>query len=256
MPTFKCEQARGSIDGIMASEEKRESGMSRQRADVTKGNGHVNTYFLCALCPAPALLACVVETTAFGVGDVRIYLCQNDYSRLLTGQQARLDLQSNAEHAASKIAQTQQAILNAALQHYGGVWPPRDQLWRVYHVAEERYEEARRNYRATDDENPEGRLARLRTLHKAGECLALAMCVEARAKLDGTSDSAVSGALARMTMAFLSGGLVMRRKEITRPEVVAAALAIMRVRARQSEDEAVELVAVEESLESLRREPL
>ncbi len=214
-----------------------------------------DTFFRCALCPAPALLTCAVETTALGLGDVRIYLCQKDYDLLLERQQAILQRQNEAQQATVRFEQAQQAILSAARQHYGGALPPRDQLQSGLNTAEKRYETSRQVYRDADDASQAGRQARLRVLHSAGVCLALALCIEARAQQDGTSDSAVSGTIARVTMAFLrSGGLTMREKEITRPEVVASALAIMRSRATQPEDEAAELSAVEAALEALGRE--
>lgn len=225
--------------------------MSHQGTVEPGENGHADTYFRCALCPAPALLTRAVETTALGLGGVRIYLCQNDYDLLLARQQVLLLRQNEAEQAAERFEQAQQAILNAALQHYGGAFPPRDQLWSGLHTAEKRYETSRQVYRDADDASQAGRQARLRVLHSAGVCLALALCIEARAQQDGTSDSAVSGTLSWVTVAFLSGGYTLREKEITRQEVVAAALAIMRYRAAQPEDEAAELAAIEAALAAL-----
>src|SRR5260370_26948964 len=87
------------------------------------GNGHVDTYFRCARCPAPALLTCAVETTAFGLGEVRVYLCQHDFDLLLANQQASMDRQAEAEQARALFEQEQQAIRAAALRHFGGAFP-------------------------------------------------------------------------------------------------------------------------------------
>lgn len=226
--------------------------MSQQGTAEPGQNGHIAPFFRCALCPEPALLTCIVEASALGVGDVRIYLCQKDYDLLLARQQTLLFRQEEEELAAASFEQARQAILNAAGQGYGGAFPPREQLWIALRAAEKRCETARRAYRDADDASQEGHLARLRVLRSAGVCLALALCIEERAQQDSASDSAVSGTIARVTMAFLrSGGLTIREKEITRNQVVASALAIMRARATGTEDEAAELVAVEKAMEAM-----
>lgn len=234
------------------------SHVGNQSRQTYVGNGHVDgfeTSFRCGLCQAPALLTCMVTMTAFGLGEVRVYLCQLDYDQFLVRHRALLDRQDESARAQARFEQAQQAIVTAALQHYGGTLPRRDQLWSAHRTAQERYGKSRVAYRYADDANPEERHVRLKVLHRAGVCLALAMCIEARAQQEQTCDTAVMGTLDRLTMAFLSpGGLTIRGKEITRDEVVAAALAIMRYRAARAEDEVAELGAVEAALQALGRE--
>lgn len=197
---------------------------------------------LCAKClDAPADPACALLVTAFGVGNVMIYLCPADYAAIRSTQQNAHSLEIEHEQQRQDFERTREQAEKSALLHYGGKWPDREQIWEQLRQTEDRFLEARQIYRQTDDASLEGQRARLVTLRLAGICLAEAICIEAVARQDQLEASAVSGTLVRVTFAITKQGLTIPAKQITKEQVIAAMLTILNYRETHGENEEAEL---------------
>jgi hypothetical protein len=201
----------------------------------------------CAICgTAAALRECAIRTSAFGLGEIIVYLCQRDYKLVKAKLQAEETQLRDLEQERIEFQQMRQEVAALGLRLHGGHWPSRRALWDGHRNTEEQHAEARMAYQQADDNTDEGKMARLRVLRLAGLCLYEAICIEAVAALEETEDSAVSGTLTVVTYAFMrGGGLTFPEKTITRTQVIAAMLTVLRYReAHPDASEKEELAAL------------
>ena len=191
----------------------------------------------CAMCGIePADPNCAVPATAFGLGEITVYLCPTDYAGVLRNLQAAQEQERERLQKRSDFEDLIQEAKRIAPVIYGGQWPDRETLVALHRHEEDLFIEARQRYRDLDDAVPEGQLARLQVMRLAALCLLSAIGVEAI-----EAGSAVSGTLFRVTMAIMKKGLTIPGKEFTREQVLNALLAILRYRETNPENETEEI---------------
>jgi hypothetical protein len=203
----------------------------------------------CARCGmAPALLDCAIKVSAFGLGEMVVYLCRKDYEEVIAKQQRDEARSGEVEQERAHFQQMCQQVAAQGLRLHGGQWPPRQALWDEHASTGKQHDDARATYWRASDTTDEGKAARLRVLRLAGLCLYEAICIEAAAREEGARDSAVNSTLTRATYVFLKKGLTIPGKQITRPQVIAAMWTVLHYRETHPEHEQEELTAIDREM--------